>query len=195
MWFELVHAFGRAARLMLYPAAEWRAIATEPPAARLVTGYLVPLVCIPALAWMAGLAMFGLFGARAEAATLLPPLRIGHIGLVTFCGTVLGVWLVAVSIWLIAPIYRLRRDWPRSLQLAIYAATPLLVAGVLLLVPMLVYVVVLVLGPALFGLHTGLRLLLTVKDGEAAEYVAIVCLAASVALTLLGGVAGALNLI
>jgi hypothetical protein len=36
---------------------------------------------------------------------------------------------------------------------------------------------------------------LAVKKGDAAEFVAIVCIAVSVALTLVGGVAGALNLI
>ena len=187
--------FVRAARLLRHPDAEWKAIAAEPPVTRALAGYLLPHACVITFSWMAGLAMFGLFGARGEPATMLPAARIVHIGAVTFFGALLGVVLVAAAIWLIAPMYRIRRDWRRSLRVATYAATPLLLAGLLLLVPMLVFATVLAVGPALYHLHTGLRIELGVRAGDAAEYVAIVCLAVSVALTLIGGIAGGLGLI
>jgi len=188
-------AAARALRLLRHPSREWGVIAATPVTAGTLAGYLLLLACVPALCWMAGLAAFGLFGARGEQAVALSPLRVLHIGAVTFSGVILGVLLVAVSIWVVAPMYRVARDWSRSLLVATYAATPLLLAGVLLLVPVLVPATILAVGPALYGMSTGLVLVLAVKKGDAAEYVAIVCLALSVALTLIGGFAGALDLI
>ena len=187
--------FARAARLLRHPDTEWRVIAAEPPVPAALAGYLLPHACLITFSWMAGLAMFGLFGARGEPATVLPAARIAHIGLVTFFGTLLTVALVAAAIWLIAPMYGVVRAWLRSLQVATYASTPLLLAGLLLLVPVLVLATVLAVVPALYHLHAGLRAGLGVKAGDATEYVAIVCLAVSVALTLVGGVAGGLGLI
>lgn len=125
----------RAAAILRSPAAEWRAIATEPATPfSLVTGYVVPLAAIGALALFVSDVVFGepvpLLGrVRAEPAAALA----SSLLLVAF--DVIVVFGVAALVDALAPQFGGRRDRLRSLQLVAYSHTPFWLAGFTNLLP------------------------------------------------------------
>jgi hypothetical protein len=187
----------RALQLIVSPAREWEAVAVEDlPPARVFLGYVVPLSAVPAVAWMLGLAMFGAgLGFRDEDVAALAPGGILYAGAVTLAGSVLSVLALAAAFFLVAPMYAVSRHWGRALNVAAYGTTPLWAAGILLMHPGLV-----ILGPLAF-LHcchlyySGLQRVAGVKQGDAAEYVAISLFLVTVASLVVGGIIGALALI
>gem|GEM_PF-1108010 len=118
----------RVASLLLSPGAGWAQIADEPtgPLA-LGLGYVAPLALIPTLAILVSL---GLVGVEAGgevyrvAWTSLAPAAI-----VFFCLTLAGVFLFAVLVSLIAPLFGGVRDYARAFRLVAYAITPAMLAG------------------------------------------------------------------
>lgn len=166
----------RAAGLILSPEREWAAIARERPAVLAVLGgHVLPFAAIPAIAWMGGLALFGmelvLVGepiARPGASAIL------RAGLATYLGSIASVAGLAGAIWLIAPMYGARRrDWSGAWAVAAFGATPAWVAGIVLLKPALFIAMLPVCLYCLFLCHSGLRALGFARDDEASEYVAI----------------------
>ncbi len=125
----------RVAALVRAPAAEWRIIADE-PATRLslVTGYILPLAAIGALAMFVSDVVFGepvpLIGrVRADPAAALASALL----LVAF--KVIVVFGVAALVDVLAPHFGGQRDRLRALKLVAYSHTPFWLAGVTNLLP------------------------------------------------------------
>jgi hypothetical protein len=183
----------RAAALVFSPEREWAAIAREQPRALgVLVGWVLPLAAVPAVAWMIGLALFGMelvvAGepiARPAAAAIL------RAGLVTYLGSILSVAGLAGAIWLLAPMYGARRrDWAGAWTVAAFGTTPVWLAGLIFLKPALFVAILPVLLYAAYLYHGGLRALGFARADEAAEYVAIAILLLLAASTLAGGLLG-----
>ena len=72
-----VHILSRAFRLLVHPAAEWRAIAAEPASRADLSAYAAVLAAIPAVAGFIGYSVIGVsLGIRAP--RLRMPARAGH---------------------------------------------------------------------------------------------------------------------
>ncbi|CAN0119991.1 unnamed protein product [Phaeothamnion confervicola] len=168
----MLRALLRAVRLTAAPENEWRAIRNEAPRAGSVLAlFVLPLSLIPAASWSLGLLLYGNDAGGSH--TELDSIQIVRGGLVAYLGMVLSIGLCAASINIVAPLFACRRDWPRALQVAAYSASPVLIAGLVLLVPNLAYVLILPFFHSLYLQYAGLQHVLGVRERDAAEYVAL----------------------
>ena len=187
----------RAFAVTFAPRREWEAIASERPAALAVLlRYVVPLAAIPALAWMIGLAVFGMeLVVLGEPIVRPGPAVILRAGLATFLGSILSVALLAGAFALIAPMYGARRDWRGAWTVAAYGTTPVWLFGVVLVKPVLIVAMLAVLLHCAYLYHDGLQALHFARAGEAPEYVAIALVLLLAASTLAGGLLSTLGML
>lgn len=174
---------------------EWAAIAADHESwIAVALRYVLPLAAIPAVAWMAGRALFPADLVTWESAPLARlPAAIARAGAVAFCGSIAWVTLLAGAFCALAPMFGARRDWARSWKVAAYGTTPVWLAGVLLVKPVLVGLLLIVMLHCSYLYYAGLQVVAGVKQSAAAEYVGIVLFLALVASTLLGAVLAAIG--
>jgi hypothetical protein len=178
---------GRAVRIVLWPKDEWPRIKEEAPdSVGVLTRFVLPLACIPAVSWSIGLAVFGGRGVVAGDKPSLDFGEVVHGSVITLLGAVASVLLVAAFIWVLAPFFAGRRDWSRALQVASYSSSPVLLAGVLLLLPDLVFALMIAAVHSFYLQYLGVQYILGAKAGESAEFVALVVMLVLMASTLLG---------
>jgi uncharacterized membrane protein YwzB len=137
--------------IILNPKKEWEIISQEnTPSIVLLTNYLLPLALIPAIASFIG---YGLIGYRVA--------FIGHVSglawglkwaIMMFGNMLLGTYISAFIIDLLATNFGAEKNFDKSFSLVVYSYTPMMVAGILFLLPSLQVL------PALAGLY-GLYLL------------------------------------
>jgi hypothetical protein len=128
----------------LTPKTEWTAIAAEEPnVGQIISGYVIPLALIPAIAAMLG---YGLIG-RGMASSFTMGIAMAIIGFVVALG---GVYLTAYVIDMLAPNFGSQKNFGRAMQLVAYSYTPAWVAGILNIIPVLG---VLVLVASIYGLY------------------------------------------
>lgn len=178
----------RAFRLVVAPTREWAAIAAERESWMAVAvRYVVPLAAVPAVAWMIGRALFpGDLATWESVPPARAPAAIAWTGAIAFGGSLLWVVLLAVALRGLAPMYGASRDWAHSWTVAAYGTTPVWLAGVLLLKPALVGLLLVPMLHCSYLYYAGLQVVAGVKRRAAAEYVGVVLFLALVASTLLG---------
>jgi hypothetical protein len=119
----------RAKNIIMTPKTEWPVIAAEQPnPTAIMTGYVIPLALIPAVAMIIGHGLIG--GTMASSLTW----GIG-LGVVSFVSTVLGVYLTALVMNFLAPNFGSQKDFGRAMQTVAYAFTPSWIAGILNILP------------------------------------------------------------
>ncbi|HMK38640.1 MAG TPA: Yip1 family protein [Bacteroidota bacterium] len=134
----------RAKNIIMTPKTEWPVIAAEEPVAgQIVSGYVIPLALIPAVAAIFG---YGLIG-RGMATSFTWGIAMAIISFVVAVG---GVYLTAFVIDFLAPNFGSQKDFGRAMQLVAYSYTPAWVAGILNIVP---FLGVLVLVASIYGLY------------------------------------------
>jgi hypothetical protein len=187
----------RALALIVDPRREWAAIAGESVhPLRILLGYVVPLSAVPAVAWMIGLRVFGL-DLVAEGEPIVHPSApaILRAGVATFLGSVGSVVVLAVAFRLLAPMYDGARDLRRAWTVAAYGSTPVWLFGLVLVKPNLVIAGMLAVLHCSYLYYTGLQAVTGVREGDAAEYVAIGLLLLLAASTVAGGFLAAHRLV
>jgi hypothetical protein len=141
----------RARSIITGPLIEWDRIEreTDDPA-YILTRYVALLAIIPSLFGFIGVSVIGVIARNGV--TLRTPIVDGLFGAifgyVMACAIVL---IVALLIYVLAPIFGGRRGFDNAFKLAVYSFTPVWLAGIFLLLPGLHFL-------ALFGLY-GLYLL------------------------------------
>ena len=127
----------RVVNVLTKPADEWRVIAAEPATVEgLMRGYVAPLAAIPAVCQFLGYSIVGV------SVPLLGTIRYGILrslvaACLAFVFALVGAWIAAVVIEKLAPTFQSRGDTSQALKLVAYAMTPVWIAGVLNLVPVL----------------------------------------------------------
>ncbi|MCX7157788.1 MAG: Yip1 family protein [Proteobacteria bacterium] len=173
-------ALQRAVRLTFHPELEWQAIRSEAPdQGALLASFVLPMVCIPALSCGLGLAFHEGFSKTGLE-------QAAHRGSVTFFGSLLSIFLLGMSLYVLAPLFVAVRDWARAFQVAAYSSAPVLLGGVILVVPDIAYVMLLPALQSLYLQYVGVHRVMGVKEGEAAEYVALGIVLLVIASTLAG---------
>jgi hypothetical protein len=182
----------RAFGLLFRPGDEWRAIAAARAAPlRLLLTYALPLASLSAVAWEIGVALGGLHAFGGELPSALPRRSPVAAGAVTLLGSVLSAAALALALYVIAPFYDARRSWAGAWTVAVYGATPVWLAGILLVQPVLILVVLVAMLHACYLWFLGVQAVLQVRAGSAAECVAIALIIATVLTMLVGGLLGA----
>lgn len=124
-----------------------------------------------------------------------PPAASIALGLSTYVLCVASAGLLALVLYSIAPMYKGRRDWGPAFSLAVDAATPVLLAGILLLYPPLILAALLAASYGLYLMYLGVQGALGVHEGDAAECSAICAMAFVFLSGTLGAVVSAAGLI
>lgn len=178
----------RVQQLLLNPREAWPQIAAEPAdAAQLYRQYLLWLAAIPAVCGFVG---FSLVGVGAFGITVRVPLLAGLAQmLLSYALSLVGVWMLALTVQALAPHFGGEADRMQALKLAVYASTAALLGGVFSLLPALAMLGVLAALYSVYLLYTGLPVLMRSPQARALPYTAVVVVAAIV----LGVVLGALT--
>ncbi len=176
--------------MIVSPTREWASVAADrEPWLAVALRYVLPLAAVPAVAWMIGQVLFPAdLVTWASASRARAPGTIARAGAIAFCGSILWVTVLAGAFGALAPLFGARRDWGRSWKVAAYGTTPLWIAGVLLVKPVLVGVVPIAMLHCSYLYYAGLQIVAGVKQSAAAEYVGVVLFLALAASTLLGAV-------
>ncbi len=156
----------RAKNIIMTPQAEWPVIAGEhPDVGKILTGYVLPLALIPAIASVLG---WGLLG---RGITSFNFVLAG--GIVAFGVAVLSVYLSAYVIDALAPNFGSQKNLGRAVQLVAYSSTPAWVAGILNIVPIIGWLATLAGLYGLYLLYLGLPLMMKTPQDKVGVYLVV----------------------
>ncbi|MCQ3942579.1 MAG: YIP1 family protein [Alphaproteobacteria bacterium] len=166
----------RVKNIILNPDREWPVIEREPADARgLLIGYVAVLAAIPAVAGFIGTSLVGV---SVSAGTFRVPFVMGLLNAaISYAFSFVLVYVVALIIDWLAPVFRAMRSFPHALKLSAYSFTPSWLAGIFLLIPGLRFLTIL----GLYGLYllwTGLPPLMDAARDRSLLYAAAVVFAA-----------------
>jgi Yip1 domain len=170
------------------PGAAWEAVKEADPSwTASVLRHALPLSFLPALAWPLG---------RVASGEL--PWAGGAVG-ASFLSTVLlslaAILVFAVAFYLLCPFFDMPRAWHRSVAVAAFASTPVLLVGGLLFIPGMIVASVASLVHCFALCYLGVQRLLGCRESEAAFFVAAAAMLSLVGSLLLGGLCSAAGLI
>lgn len=154
----------RAKNIILKPKDEWTLIDQEDTSVTtLIATYLFPLALIPAVAAFIGYGVIGIafFG---------PILSYGiKMAIISFITTIVGVYISALIINILAPNFGSTKDFRKAMQLVVYAYTPVMIAGAFQAIPALgVLGIVGLYG--LYLLYIGLKPMMKTPDEKTTMY-------------------------
>ena len=190
----------RVVNVIWHPESEWAAIAREQRAwGDLLWFYLTPLALVAPLAY-GGRVLLGGDGARAFAdapAALLFALQAAIVG---YLASLLSVLALAVVAWLLAPLFAGRRSFGDACRVVVFAATPVWLAGGILIAPLdrfplLAVIILIAIMHSTFLFYLGMHHVLKVPRGDAAETTAIIMVAGGLLSTVAGYYASAAGLL
>jgi hypothetical protein len=167
----------RVQNILMRPQQEWQVIAREPSSvAELYLSYVAPLAAIGPLASVVGLSVIG-YGSPVTARY-----RVGlgssiTQAIVTYVGSLIGVYVLAFVIDRLTPIFSGWEDEVQAFKLAAYSSTAAWLAGVFRVIPALDILVLLGLY-SLYLLYLGVPVLLRVPQRNVVGYTATVIIAA-----------------
>ncbi len=174
----------RAKNIIMTPKTEWPVIAGESPnIGQIMTGYVLPLALIPAVAKIIGLAFIG--GMLSVSYSLA-------MGVFTFAVAVLSVYLAAYIIDFLAPNFGSQKNLGRSFQLVAYSSTPGWVAGALYVFPFISWVVMLASLYGLYLLYLGLPPIMKTPQDKVVIFLVIAIIAVCVVYAVVGAILGSI---
>jgi len=119
----------RAKNIIMSPKTEWEVIANEPAdMGSILTGYVIPMALIPAIASFIGYGFIGIMGISGITWGLA-------YGIISLISTIVGVLVTALVVAMLAPSFNSEKDTGRAMQLVAYAYTPAWVGGILSIFP------------------------------------------------------------
>jgi hypothetical protein len=188
----------RVKNICFTPGAEWPVIAAEPSSpGSLVTGYVLPLAAVGAVAGFVGGSLIG------RTLPYIGTYRVSVLsGLTLACFTVImavvSVFVLAFLINALAPNFGGQKNSTQAFKVAAYSLTPAWVAAVFNILPLLGVLAILGGLYGLYLLYLGLPRLMKCPEDKAAGYTAVVVVCAivlSIAITVIGGTVAGLGMI
>ena len=184
----------RVKGIILSPKSEWEKIAAEPAdVVSLFTGYAMILAAIPAICGLLGSTLIGtsipLIGnVRSPIGSALAHMVLGYVfGLAV-------IYAVSLVVNALAPTFGGQKDPIAALKVIVYSSTPVWLAGVFALVPLLGVLSILAGLYGLYLLYLGLSPLMKNPQDKSIGYTAltVVCyiVLAMIVGVILAGVAG-----
>ena len=178
----------RAKNICLTPNTEWPVIAAEPVSpGPLVTGYVVPLAAIGAVAGFIGGSIVGT--SLPFIGTYRVPFMTGLVlAVFKICMAVVGVFILSFIIKALAPTFGAEQNSSQALKVAVYSYTPAWIAGVLQIVPLLGIFAIFAAFYGIYLLYLGLPSLMKCPPDKTVGYTAVVVLCAIVLTVVLAGI-------
>jgi Yip1-like protein len=167
----------RVKNILLQPLQEWQVIAREPSSVReLYLSYVGPLAAIGPLASIVGLSVIG-YGSPVTARYRVALDSSITQAVVTYVSSLIGVYVLALVIDRLTPIFSGWEDELQAFKLAAYSSTAAWLAGVFRLIPALDVLVLLGLY-SLYVLYLGVPVLMRVPQRNVVGYTATIIVAA-----------------
>ncbi len=178
----------RAKNICLTPNTEWPVIAAEPASAGpLVTGYVLPLAAIGAVAGFIGGTIVGT--SMPFIGTYRVPFMTGLVlAVFRVCMAVVGVFILSFIIKALAPTFGAEQNSSQALKVAVYSYTPAWIAGVLQIVPLLGIFAIFAAFYGIYLLYLGLPSLMKCPPDKTVGYTVVVVLCAIVVTVVLTGI-------
>ena len=183
----------RVVAMLTKPADEWRPIAAESATVEgLMRGYAAPLAAIPAVSQFLGFSLVGI------PTPILGTIRVGIVrSFVSAClawvFALVGAWIAAVVIEKLAPTFQSRGDTAQALKLVVYSMTPVWIAGVLNLVPLLAALGIIAALYAVYLFYLGLPVVMATPADKVIPYMVVSALVIIVVSFILASVAAAIG--
>lgn len=163
----------RVTRILKQPQSEWPVIeAEQTDTATLYKSYIAPLAAIPAV--------FGFFGLVVVGLTM--PF-VGHyrwgvvsalrMELFQYIGQLLSVFVCAVVVSKLAPKFGSQENQLQALKLVAYASTPVWIAGVFNLVPMLAFLIIFAALYSVYLFYLGVPVLMKTPQDKVIPYMIV----------------------
>ncbi|MEO5677157.1 MAG: Yip1 family protein, partial [Usitatibacter sp.] len=183
----------RAKNIVLSPKTEWEAIAADPtPTPQLITGYVLPLAAVAAVAAFIGIVFVG--QSLGPLGTVRLPLITGLVGLIfQLVMAVAMVFLLGFIIDALAPTFGGQKSLAQAVKVAAYAYTPVWIVGILSIIPALGLLGILAALYAIYLVYLGLPRLMKSPQEKSVAYTAVVIVVAIVLGLVLAAVGGMLT--
>ena len=181
----------RAKNILLTPNTEWPVIAGEQTSTgTLITGYVMPLAAIGAIAGFIGGSIVGT--TIPFVGTYRAPIMAGLVAAVfMFVMAIVGVLILAFIIDALAPTFGGQKNSAQAMKVAVYSYTPAWIAGVLQILPPLSVLGILAGLYGIYLLYLGLPHLMKAPQDKAVGYTAVVVVCAivlSFVVMMIGGI-------
>ena len=164
----------RVKGIVLSPKTEWEKIAAEPADVKsLFTGYAMILAAIPAVCGLIGSTLIGV--SLPIVGTIRTPIAGALVQLVlTYVLGLVVIYVVALIVDALAPTFDGQKNSLQALKLVVYSSTPVWLAGVFALVPLLSVLGILAALYGLYLLYIGLTPLMKNPQDKSIGYTALI---------------------
>jgi hypothetical protein len=183
----------RVTRILKQPKQEWPVIEPEPTdIATLYKSYIVPLAAIPVVAGFIGRVVVGV------SVPFVGRYRFGvadalRIAVFEYIGALVGAFVAALVVSKLAPKFASRDDQRQALKLVAYASTPVWVAGVLNIIPMLNFFILFAGIYCIYVYYLGVPVMMKTPPDKVIPYMVvsvIVIIVLYIVIALIMGLAG-----
>jgi hypothetical protein len=171
--------------ILLQPRREWPAIAAEPATtAGLYAGWIAPLAAIGPIATFIGMSIFG-FSVPFVGQYRVPIASGLGRAILSYIGALVGVYVLAILIDLLAPMFKGQPNRISALKVAAYGSTAAWIAGIFGLFPPIA-ILGLVGLYSIYLIYLGLPVLMKSPPERAGGYTAVVVVIAVVIFLVIG---------
>lgn len=184
----------RAKNILITPKTEWQAVAAEStPHMPVITGYVLPLAAVAALAAFIGSVFVG--ASLGPLGTVRTGVVAGIVALVlSVVMSVVMVFVMGAIIDALAPTFGAQKNMSQAVKVAAYAYTPVWVLSVLTILPALGLLVIIGALYAIYLLYLGLVAVMRAPQEKAIGYTAVVVVVGIVVGVIISMVVGAVSL-
>jgi len=180
----------RVTRILKQPKQEWPVIEAETTdTMTLYRSYIVPLAAIPAICGLIGMVVIGVslpFVGRYRYG-IAEALRVE---IFQYIGQLIGCYVAALIVSKLAPTFGSRDSQIQALKLVAYATTPVWIAGVLNLVPVLAVLVVFAAIYSVYLFYLGVPVLMKTPPDKVVAYMVVSVLVIIVVWFVIGMILG-----
>jgi hypothetical protein len=181
----------RATKILKDPKIEWPVIEREATTVnQLYMGYIGPLAAVAAIAGFLGRTFVGV--SLGAFGTFRTPFVSGLVGAcIGFVLTLAGVYISALIISKLAPTFQSTSDDRQALKLVAYAETPVWLAGILTILPLLGSLALLIGGLyAIYLFYLGLPVMMKTPQDKVIPYMVVSAVVCVVVFIVMGMIAG-----
>jgi hypothetical protein len=181
----------RAKNLFVTPKTEWEVIAAESsPPVQIVTGYVLPLAAIAAIAGFIGAVVIGT--SFPMMGTVRAPVVGGLVtAIMQLVLAVASVFVMGFIIDALAPTFGGQKNFNQAVKVAAYSYTPIWILSILAIIPWLgVLVALIAIGFAIYLLYLGLPRVMHSPPDKTAGYTVVVIIVGIVVGMILAFVVG-----
>lgn len=180
----------RIKKILLQPKMEWEIIAAETTTtSELYRNYIMPLAAIGPVASIIGMSVIGI--SMPFTGTFRIPIT-NSIGsaVVQYIFGLIGVYILALIIDLLAPKFAGEKNMNQALKLAAYSYTAGWLSGIFVIIPTLSILMILGLY-SLYLLYTGIPILMKAPKEKSLGYTVAVVIAAIIIFMIIGWISHA----